>query len=205
MVKPTRWTRVLRGALAASFATFVAGFSHVAGGGALPNIGAIAFCLALALLACIAFVGRTHSVWRTSVSVGLSQFIFHALFSSMSGSGVTVTSPSTLHGGHALPTLQLDESSAVIASGHSLSMWAAHAIAAAITVLALLYAEAACRTLRRSGALCVARLLVWTTPTAIPRPRAALRVGSSRRVRVRDLTILFSTLRHRGPPAPRAA
>jgi len=205
VVKPTRWTRVFRGALAASFATFVAGFSHVAGGGALPNAGVLAFCLALAWLVCIAFVGRTHSAWRTTVSVGLSQFVFHALFSSMSGSGVTVTSTSPLHGGHALPVLQLDDAAAAAAGGHSLTMWSAHAIAAAITVLALLYTDSACRTLRSSGALVVARLLAWTVPTAIPRPHAAVRVGSSRTVRVRDLTILFSTLRHRGPPALHAA
>ena len=87
----------------------------------------------LSLMVCVLLAGRTLSVTRLSVSVGVTQFLFHVLF--VLG---TIT-PSGQVSGHvhgaalALPaSLPLSEAAAADAS-----MWVGHAIAAVITVAVL--------------------------------------------------------------------
>jgi len=194
----TRWMRVLRGTLAASFATFVAAFSHVLGGGALPSAAAISLSFSLALLACIALAGRRMSLWRTVASVGFSQLLFHGLFSTVMG---TSTITMSAHAGHGASDVVITSSSGAGASSHSATMWFAHAVAAALTILAIRYAEVALAALRTSVGL-FRGIFSSTQPVHVSRDDTAPRVGCSQRVRPRDLSVLFSALRHRGPPAP---
>ena len=76
----SRSTRVIRAWVAASIATFVALFWHVAAGGAMPHWLGIAVPWVLSLAVCTVLVGRALSLLRLSVAVVLSQLLFHLLF-----------------------------------------------------------------------------------------------------------------------------
>ncbi|MCU4298632.1 hypothetical protein D3I60_16390 [Brevibacterium permense] len=76
-----RHRRALRGTLAAAFATFVALTSHILGGGSFPTAMGIIVPLALSTLVCVLLAGRRLSLPRLTVSVGISQTLFHLLFS----------------------------------------------------------------------------------------------------------------------------
>jgi len=193
----TRWARVLRGTLAAAFATFVAAFSHTVAGGEAPAAGALALSFALSLLACTALAGRSLSLWRTALSVAFSQVLFHTMFSSL-GSPVTMRMDMSAGAGHTehLVTTATGHS----AASHSPLMWAAHAAAAVITIIAIRYSELALSALRITasllvGALRVSRVAVTHIPAIRPR-----RADWSRSALPRDLRVLFASLRHRGPP-----
>ncbi|RFA15347.1 hypothetical protein B7R21_04850 [Subtercola boreus] len=209
--------RTLRGLVAACFATFVAAFSHVAVGGTAPGIVGLSLGIAFAALACVALAGRSLSVLRISIAVGLSQLVFHLVFS-LGGPSATTAVMSGHHGGAVSfvtdPTAAATAAaSSAAAGGGSLSMagdalmqghswmWAAHAAAALVTVLALVRGESSVRGLIRSATLRL-RMLV-----ALPfvEPRA---VGASVAGRIvpepshfRDLGVFLGAMRHRGPPA----
>ena len=76
-----RHRRALRGTLAAAFATFVALTSHILGGGSFPTAMGVIVPLALSTLVCVLLAGRQMSLPRLTVSVGISQTLFHLLFS----------------------------------------------------------------------------------------------------------------------------
>jgi hypothetical protein len=82
----SRWARVLRGLTAAFFAVFVAGFSHVVGGGVQPGGVGVVLALAFSAVVCVALAGKTLSLLRLSIAVGFSQLAFHLLFSVGAGS-----------------------------------------------------------------------------------------------------------------------
>ncbi len=76
-----RHRRALRGTLAAAFATFVALTSHILGGGSFPTAMGVIVPLALSILVCVLLSGSHLSLPRLTVSVGISQTLFHLLFS----------------------------------------------------------------------------------------------------------------------------
>jgi hypothetical protein len=196
--RPTRWMRVLRGSVGATFATLTAAFSHVVAGGSLPSPAAIALTLALSLLLWIALSGRTHSLWRTTAAVGLSQALFHGIFSKVAASGTVVLSPhSGHHGAHEAVTIL---GAAADHAAHPSWMWLAHTAAALLTIAALRHGEAALRALGLAAALLFAPLTRTTVPLTESFPRRIHRVGCARTIVPRDLSMLFSALRHRGPP-----
>jgi hypothetical protein len=194
--------RVLGGALAAVFATSVAGFSHVLAGGAVPSAAAMALSLALSIPVCIALVGPALSLWRTTAAVAVTQALFHFLFAGISSSG-TITMSS--HMGHDGSGIVASGAGTAATSGHSVSMWFAHAVAAVLTVLALRYTESALLRLRETAHVFVGSLTIVPTTARFLGEIRTTRIGCTTRVVVRDLTLLFSTLRHRGPPALSAA
>lgn len=81
METEVRHRRALRGTLAAAFATFVALTSHILGGGAFPSAMGVVVPLALSILVCVLLSGRRLSLPRLTFSVGISQTLFHLLFS----------------------------------------------------------------------------------------------------------------------------
>lgn len=92
-----RHRRALRGTLAAAAATFVALTSHILGGGAFPTAMGIIVPLALSTLVCVLVSGRRLSLPRLTISVGISQTLFHLLFSlftpvASGGPGASATS-----------------------------------------------------------------------------------------------------------------
>lgn len=182
----TRAARLGRGWVAAAFATFVAAFSHTIAGGAAPSVFAIAVSLVISGAACTLLAGRGISVVRLTVSVAVSQALFHGLFSSMG-------TPTPVAHAHTVD---------VVASGHEhATMWGAHAVAAVITIVALRYGEAAFWGMARIARMLVLRLLSWPVPSrALPSPTLGF-VGEITPRRSHHLSIM----RHRGPPRMAAA
>ena len=185
----SRLARVARGTAAASFATFVAAFSHSLAGGSTSWLGLTA-ALVIAIMVCTLLTARTLSLWRLALSIGASQFLFHALFGSV---GTPVIVQHTMQS-----VLTMHTTDAPLAHSHTAStMWLAHVVAALATVLAFRFGEKAFWSVADTARLLLARLLVVTIPVlAIPRPVVAV----DRRFVPSDLALLLSSMRHRGPP-----
>ncbi|MFJ6680078.1 hypothetical protein ACIQLK_13265 [Microbacterium sp. NPDC091382] len=129
-MRPSRVSRVARGALAASVATWAALLSHVAGGGRVPGWLGIIVPLALSLFVCTALAGRRLSLPRLALAVTGSQLLFHALF--VIGT-ITPTGAPHQHG----MTLMTDAGGTAAAIGADPLMWAMHGLAAVLTVALL--------------------------------------------------------------------
>ena len=121
----SRWARVVRGIIAASFATGTAAVSHVLAGGTISGVG-LGVALAFATLVSVTLTGRRLSRGRLAASVIVSQLGFHTMFSYL-GDGATVVT----HGHHSLIT------DATAATHLDASMWFGHAVAAMLTLIAL--------------------------------------------------------------------
>jgi F0F1-type ATP synthase assembly protein I len=185
----SRWARVARGATAASVATFVAAFSHWLSGGIAPSWFGVGVSLVISMMICTMLAGRTLSTARLAISIGVSQVLFHALFSGL-GTPVALdhemgAMDAALPHLHAAPT-----------------MWLAHAVAALVTVVAFRFGERAFWGVAGTARLFLARLLVVVAPLLdVPRPVVAVQ----RRFIPRDLSLLLSSMRHRGPPVELSA
>ncbi|WP_053388013.1 hypothetical protein [Leucobacter japonicus] len=202
-----RASAALRGTAAAALATFVALLSHVAGGGEVPGVLGIVVPLVLSTLVCVALAGRRLSLPRLTISVAVSQFLFHALF--ILGATNTTASPSA----SAMPkhvhaiTASFDPSTATTAHlGHAgAAMWVAHAIACLLTVVALSCAETSLASLAALARLLVASLSrlrpvapeISVSSASVARPTAFH--GSS--AVVLPLGVYPSVHARRGPPA----
>jgi hypothetical protein len=199
----TRWARLSRGMLASGLAIFVAALFHVAGGGSAPGPVALALSMAFATLASVALTTRRLSLWRLTAAVGVSQFLFHLLFSlGDSGSGARFTAPggmAHLHPGSHL-TMTVGAMPAAHGTDLSPSMWLTHATAVLVTVIALRFGEQAfwglfetarVRLVRAAERLVVVPVAVGPSITA---------TATAEPARLRDLGLPLARLRHRGPP-----
>ncbi len=211
----TRWARFARGWIAALFSTFVAALSHTLGGGSGPALLPVLLSLSFAGIVCIGLAGRTLSLWRVSLSVIASQLIFHGLFS-LGGSGGAMATPSSVpHDHHSIavladPALLGAAGSGRLGSGampgamaggpaDGIAMWLAHLAAAAATILALRFGERAFWGLLENARLVIRSLFAGHTLVLPPRsPRRT--VTTARVFTPRDVALLLSTMRHRGPP-----
>lgn len=199
MRRNDRGTRVVRGAVAAAVATFVALLSHVTAGGALPGLVGIVVPLALSFVACTALAGRRLSVVRLSLAVALSQVLFHALF--VLGSYQPGAAAGHVHtAAAAMPALSAD--SVTMSMAPDATMWLWHIIAAALTTAALHRGERTVARLRdlavRLGAWARARVRILTVA---PGPTPARRVLAEIVADVRAVSVLLAaTARRRGPP-----
>jgi len=163
----------------------VAAFFHVAGGGSPPAPVAVALTLAGATPVCIALVGRRLGLTRLTAAVGLTQFLLHTLFSLGSATGHRADHAHDL--ALALPAGPLTPS----------PMWQAHAVAAVVTVTALLVGSRAL-VLAAAGLRLVARRLhVGLVP---PEPHPAATTPLPRPVHLTNCAAALLRLRHRGPP-----
>lgn len=165
-----------------------------------PGGLALVLSFSFSALLCIAIVGRSLSLPRTVVAVSVTQFMLHLLYSVRSGQG-----SSAVTSGHQHDTIVLSSgANAGSPFADDASMLLAHLSAIAVTVLALRHGDrslrAAARTARLTVASVLPRLPRLERPTPASRPIAVIRD-----VRPRRALLLFSTLRHRGPPAGFAA
>jgi hypothetical protein len=196
-----RARRAWRGIAAAGFATFVATASHVAVTGAAPGVANLALALGLAAPICVLLTARAPSWWRLSVAVVLSQVLFHSLLAldlgGASSDGGAVSGGRMLH--HGAPSIVADAAASALPALHhgadSPWMWAAHALAAVITIAALGSGE---RALRR-----LAEVLTDTfralVPFRTPRPAAAPIAAPAPSLLPAGIAVL-SSMRRRGPP-----
>jgi len=207
----TRSARALRGALAAIASTFVALLSHVAGGGEVPGLLGLLVPLVLATAVCVPLAGRRLSIVRVSASVIASQMLFHVLFvlgsaGNASAASATGGAGHAGHGGHGsaaapllLATPAAGPAAGVSAHAHA-GMWAAHAAAAAVTILAIYQGERVVRRLR-TLAVALVRVLLPVVAT-IPVPFRAAAPADIETVSLpRSLSVYPSTRSRRGPPA----
>ncbi|WP_349865365.1 hypothetical protein [Leifsonia sp. WHRI 6310E] len=204
----SRPARAMRGTIASAVAIFVAALFHVAGGGAAPGIVPVALSLAFATLASIALTSRRLSLWRLTVSVVLSQFLFHALFSLGDGTARFVGADGTTAAGHLHPGAHLTMTSGAMPASHTdftaPSMWLTHATAVLVTVLALRFGERAFWSLfatARVGVLRFASLVAGAAPIPVRVVAVVSAVAAAEPARLRDLGLPLARLRHRGPPA----
>ena len=200
----TRWARFARGWIVAVFSTFVAALSHTLGGASAPGWLAVVVSLAFAGMVCVALSGRTLSLWRGAASVLISQSIFHGLFSlgAPGGAlGAEVIAASGTHQHAALPGLidPMVMNSAAHASHDGTVMWLAHFGAAIVTMLALRFSESAFWSLVENVRRGIRTLFAPSQPDL---PVAApQRIGHQAPVFTpRDLILVLSAMRHRGPP-----
>jgi hypothetical protein len=194
-----RASRVLRGSVAAAFSTFVALLSHVTGGGSAPGAVGVAVPLALSVLVCVALAGRRLTLPRIVLSVAASQFLFHTLFVLGSSSGVSGSSPAG-HAGHA-GAVELSVTAGHPASHTTGAMWAAHVVAAAVTIAMLRQGDAALTRLAEIAlfvAHAVVRVLALLAPAIFPRPATATVDAVVRPLRER---LAIGDVSRRGPPA----
>jgi len=177
----SRWARVARGSAAAGFATFVAAFSHAVAGGSAPTPFAVFVTLVLSGLICILFTGGRPSTWRLTVSVAASQALFHGLFSSLE-----------------TPLVAEHDHSVVIGGIHShATMWGAHAVAAAVTIVVFRFAETASRGIAQTAQLLFARLVAYVVPIMLP-PRV---MPAAQPFVAPHFAVLLPLIPRRGPPA----
>lgn len=198
----TRRMRVARGLVAAALATFAAASSHGIAGGVMPSLFALLIAASAAVFVCIALAGRALSLWRLSISVVLSQAAFHLLFTLVPAANGTVLSGA--HGEHTMPggatMLQLD---AVVPAAHGhpgdAVMWAGHAVAAVVTIVALRRGERAFWGLFSTLRLCA--LALFGALLAIVPVRRTVPVAPDRLDLPAFAGIFLSPMRRRGPPA----
>lgn len=196
----SRWSRVLRGALVASFAVFTAMFSHLAGGGPAPGLLGLVLALTFGILVSVAFAGRRMSLWRLSASVLLSQVVFHLLFAMGSGPAAVVHQ----QGHHGAVTMTMGAESGMAGHADHLGggMLIAHLCAAIATIVYLRRGE---RTVWRILGLATERLVAVLLGVVVLIPArtapTAVRVAGRHLLPWRDdLGVVLSSLRHRGPP-----
>ena len=198
-----RRMRFHRGWLTAGLSVVVAAFSHVAGGGAEPGLLGVGLALAFALPVCVALAGRRVSTPRLAASVVLSQFAFHVLFSL----GSTATTGLGASGGHHSPLIltvraAAGATAAPEAAMSTSAMWLAHALAAVVTVAAMVRGHRAMRTALRAAsrrAVAAGRVL---GDGVVPVPEARLLNAVVPPLRRGRLPRFLTASPHRGPPRP---
>ncbi|CAN5289255.1 hypothetical protein BH09ACT6_BH09ACT6_13610 [soil metagenome] len=200
----SRAARTVRGLVAAVFATFVAALSHVAVGGSAPGIVGLALGLAFSVLVCVALAGRSVSTVRLGIAVGLSQLVFHLVFSLGESAGVTMTQMAH-HTGMVSIVADSSPSAGADALLQGCSwMWAAHALATVLTVVALSRGEAAFWGLFATAVMRIRRfiMLPFVEPEPDPGSVAFSVHCEPARSHLKELGVFLGSLRHRGPPVP---
>ena len=179
-----------RGWVVGVIATAAAALSHAVAGGGTPSPLALAVGVVFGgMLGTFALAARP-SLPRLAVAVGVTQLVFHVVFSTL-GSAAPIT-------GHVHPVVVMAASERH-AHADSPLMWVSHAIAGLLTLGLLRRAEQALwRVLRGFVRLLAAPFRVPAiTPVApaIPSASPGSTVGLLGR-------LLISTVSSRGPPLP---
>lgn len=203
----SRASRTARGAFGALAATLLAAASHSLAGGSVTLFALVATSL-LALPLCVALAGRAGSLWRLSLGVFASQALYHWSFAGLGvASNGSLQRPASADAAAGLAHDHLGAfggfaPDAALTAGLASSdagMWAAHAVAALLTIALLHRGEAA--------ALRLVRVLRRLVPSHAPRPillpaRPATPAATSAEPARRLAQRYLSAISHRGPSAP---
>ncbi|TFC41827.1 hypothetical protein E3T26_15525 [Cryobacterium sp. TMT1-21] len=199
----TRWARFVRGWLTASVAVLVAALSHVAAGGNAPGLLSAALALAFAGMASVFLAGKSLSLLRLTLSVGVSQLLLHVLFGLGGTSGMTMTS--SHH--HGAVTVAADAAARPLMAAEGILpdsawMWVGHGLAALVTIVALYRGEKTFWALLAEATNHLTRVLIRTlAPVAIQTDAATVRPGFGGVFVPADLGVLLGSVLRRGPPA----
>lgn len=197
MLQP-RHVRAVRGVATAIVATFVALVSHVTGGGAMPGALGVVVPAVLAVFVSVLLAGRRLSMWRMSLSVMVSQVLFHLLF--VLGTPTTPLEQSSGHHGHGAIDMSVVSSSSM--TSHAMhgdpTMWFHHAAAAAVTIMLIARGERILAGLAAFGWFVLRRFIPTSwLPVALARDPARV-VRSTPHVRTLSQRSAPALLR--GPP-----
>ena len=189
----TATRRLARAVACAAASTLVALAGHVLAGGAAPTAEALVVALALSVAVCGWLAGRELSLWRLSVGVLASQWLFHTLFAiGTGGVAVTASDPSAHHS-----ALVVDAAGHAGHGTHAMTL--GHLVAALVTIAALRRAESAWVRLRDGVRSIVAS---WHAPLA----RGPLAIAPSRALiaprpsAAHHLAVARAPATRRGPP-----
>ncbi len=166
----------------------------------MPGPLGIAVPWVLSFMVCVLLAGRRLSVVRLSISVAVSQFLFHALFvlGTITPSGIVT---GHVHGAPvALPDAASSAASAAVPADGM--MWVGHLVAGLITIAALHRGERlllGLRDLAQQSIRWVQRRI--DAVLRAPRPRTVLSWRPADDVRVLRDAALLSPLQGRAPPA----
>jgi hypothetical protein len=197
----TRWARVARGLAAAVAATVTAAASHTLAGAHAPSPAILALTVAFAAVVCVLLAGRTRSLLRLSLSVLLSQLVFHVLFLA-GGGGEVIVVGSTGTGAHFHDGSTVE----LVAAGgghaaHSLPMTLAHLAAAVLTIAAVRRGEALFFSLGERLVGLVVRVVARASALLLGPSGPSVAVHGAPEPRFpRPLDAVLTHLRHRGPP-----
>lgn len=203
----SRAVRTARGTFGALVATMLAAASHALAGGAVTPF-AVAATTLFALPLCVLLAGRTGSLWRLALAVSTAQFVYHWSFSGLgvtsesSAASLASNAPVSLHAAHlgaftpALSGLAPAPDLVTAAAISDTWMWAAHALAALLTIALMHRGERAfmhlVRVLREAAPVRV------PAPVQLPSSPAILVFFTELPSRVRP--VFLSAITHRGPP-----
>lgn len=183
--------------MASFLATFAALAGHMTGGGQMPGLLGILVPWVFSFMICVLLAGRKLSIIRLSVSVAISQFLFHMLF--VLGT-ITPSGSATPHVHGAPLVLPAGDgvADAVVADG---AMWFGHLAAVIVTVVALHRGERVLLALRDLAVQAVRWVqrrvdAVLISPVLVVGRRAAALFDSALPI---DDCVL-ATLRGRAPP-----
>lgn len=195
----TRVRAALSGTAAAMLSTFVALFSHVAGGGAMPGALGVLVPFVLSTAICIPLALRRMTLPRLGLSVGASQFLFHTLFVLGAASGNSVGGDQHAHV-HASGSVSLANASLMHGAHTGPGMWIAHLAACVLTVAAIRSAKTVLEAL---AALSRFITVVFGVPALYPTGLRRQKLPAFLAERA-PLALGYrpSGLSLRGPPAP---
>jgi hypothetical protein len=196
----SRAVRTARGAFGALAATLLAAASHSLAGGETTLLAVVATTM-FAMPLCILLAGKFGSLWRLTLAVASSQFVYHWSFAGLGvaqGQGSTAAASglaSSPHASHLSAAQFLPELTA--AGAADAWMWASHAVAAALTIALMHWGEHAAGQLLRV----LRRALPATLPLAVclPRRKAILALHTAGVAQKKQA--FLSAISHRGPPA----
>ena len=193
-----RDVRVARGTAGAFVATLLAAISHAAAGGEITAFAVIATTV-LALPVCVALAGRIASLWRLTVGVAFSQFLYHWCFASL-GVAQSAAEPVVSAAPHARHMAQLESfvPSVAAAGVADALMWIAHSLAAVLTITILYRGERAVLALRNLLGRCVDQRVLGELRLGHAKPPVSL---PRRNLPLRDLLRSQLAFFYRGPPA----
>ncbi len=201
----SRGARAARGAAIAGFATYTAALAHTVGGGTPPGLLAIALALGFSAPLAMLLTGGRGRLVRTSISTLVAQASLHLCYAVLGGASLTVpavaaTSPGAGiagHAGHDSPSGLGDAltTPGLVDHGHEF-MPLTHAVAAALTLLAVVAGDRVLRAIGRTVRLFVRRLTSTPVVVVVAAPRLA--AAGDRPTLIAHLP--HAALSSRGPP-----
>jgi len=156
--------------------------------------------LVLSTFVCVLLSGRRLALWRLSASVAVSQLLFHGLFILGTTSSAVGSSETGVHAGHTM-TVVISTAGMSHHGQESIWMWAAHALAAVVTIGLLHRGETAIAALMGFTGYVVSRVARALSPLGGV-PVRLVPAGSSHwfEHRPTPLGVFASVSLQRGPP-----
>lgn len=194
-----RSVRVARAVSASSVATLVALASHGAAGAGVPAPMLVLAALVLSWLPAVLMIGRRLSAGRQAAVIGAAQFALHGLFTLEAQAG-TVHPYASMHPMAGMPS-DAPAPVPMMMPAPTPAMWAAHAVAALLTLIVWNRGERAFWSILRCAAAAVAALVPSLVQGPVDVVGRGARGASSDAVPAFHLRRIVAQRSRRGPPS----